>query len=262
MAKVLVLQSCRPGARTGWIAECMDSVKVWATRLGYTYDAIGDELFQDIPADVRQLLAGRNVNLADLGRAFTARQRLAAGACDKYLWLDSDLLVFDPERFRVPLTEPVAFCRECWVMPDKQGKLEKREEVNNAVSLYSRGDPFLDFYLEACLRMVRREKEALPKLTLGVHILTALNRLYRFGLVYSAPNLSPWVIRDLLAGGGPYLKALRNEHLRWKTPAAAANLCSSLDNMLFGDFRLDDAVFARLVTLLKSRGAELLGPTA
>src|SRR5690348_16641774 len=109
--KVLVLQSCKPGARAGWLAECMESVRVWATRLGYSYEAIGDELFEGIPGDVRELLEGRGMNLADIGRAATARQRLASGVCDRYIWVDSDVLVFDPERFRVPLRESVAFCR-------------------------------------------------------------------------------------------------------------------------------------------------------
>ncbi len=258
--KVLVLQSCKSGARTGWLAECLESVKVWATRLGYSYELIGDELFDGIPADVRELLAGRGMNLADIGRATTARQRLTSGACDRYLWIDSDVLVFDPEGLRVPLTEPVVFCREFWVMEDAQRKLTVREAVNNAICLYSRGDPFLDFYIEACLRAVRHEKQKLDRLALGVRLPAALHRAYHFGLIYRAPNLSPWVIRDLLAGGGPCLTRLRDEHLRWKTPAAAANLCSSLADMRFGDFTLDAGAFGRLVPLLKSRGAELLGP--
>lgn len=262
MSKVLVLQSCKPGARTGWLAECMESVKVWATRLGYSYEAIGDELFDGIPADVRELLQGRGMNLADIGRATTAQRRLAAGACDKYIWIDSDVLVFDPGRLRLPLTQPVTFCREFWVMEDAQRRLERREEVNNAVCLYSRGAPFLDFYIETCLRTVRREGRKLDRLALGVHLPSALHRVYKFSLVYSVPNLSPWVIRDLLAGGGPCLKILRDEHLRWNTPAAAANLCCSLGGMRFGDFTLDEGAFGRLVPLLQARGAEHLGPAA
>lgn len=258
--RVLVLQSCKPGARMGWLAECMESVKVWATRLGYSYELIGDELFDGIPADVRELLKGRGMNLADIGRATTARARLAAGACDKYIWIDSDVLVFDPAHFRVPLTEPVVFCREFWVMEGAHRQLDVREAVNNAVCLYGPDDPFLDFYIEACLRKVRREKQKLDRLALGVHLPTALHRAYHFGLVYSAPNLSPWVIRDLLAGGGPCLGRLRDEHLRWKTPATAANLCSSLGNMVFGDFRMDERVFGKVVELLRSGGRELLVP--
>ena len=258
--RVLVLQSCKPGAHTGWLAECMESVKVWATRLGYSYERIGDELFDAIPADVRELLKGRGMNLADIGRATTARARLAAGACDKYIWVDSDVLVFDPAHFRLPLTEPVAFCRELWVMEDTERKLVMREAVNNAVSLYSRGEPLLDFYIEACLRSVRREKQKLDRLALGVHLPTILHRAYHFSLVYDVPNLSPWVIRDLLAGGGPCLGKLKGEHLRWKTPATAANLCSSLADKKFGDFPLVEAAFGKTVELLKSRGPELLGP--
>src|SRR5262249_19656663 len=106
----------------------------------------------------------------------------------------------------------------------------------------------------------RQEGRKLDRLALGVKLPAALHKLYRFGLIYSVPNLSPWVILDLMRGDGPCLAKLRGEHLRWKTPAAAANLCASLGGMQFGDFILDDGVFGKLVALLKSRGPELLGP--
>lgn len=258
--RVLVLQSCKSGVQPGWITECLESVKVWATRLGYGYEVIGDELFDGIPADVRELLAGRSMNLADIGRATTARDRLKSGACERYVWVDSDVLVFDPGRFRVPLTETVAFCRECWVMEEAERGVGRREAVNNAICLYGRGEPFLDFYIETCLRTVRRARHKLDRLALGVELPTALHRVYHFNLIYDAPNLSPWVIRDLLQGDGPCLERLRGEHRRWKTPALAANLCSSLSGLRFGDFTLDQGTFEMLVPLLKARGPELLGP--
>ena len=260
---VLVLQSCRPGSQPAWLRECLLSVRAWARDQGYAYEFIGDELFDAIPGEARVAVGGRKTLLADIGRACLARQRLGTGSLDYFIWLDADILVFDPREFSVRLEQRSTFCREAWVMRTDKHPLLVKAAVNNSVSLYARADPFLDFYVQACLNMILEKQASLDKMDLAIRIPTLAHEICNFPLINQVPNLSPWVIHDLLAGGGEWLDAMLRYHRRWPGAPAAANLCSSLVNMLFdGRIVLDDAVFTRLVGVLKDRGAALMCPPA
>lgn len=220
----LILQSYRNEAVPDWIGQCLDSVRGWATCNGFTYRFAGDEIFERLPADYRAAAAGRMPILADLARLLWIRDELAAGA-DRAVWLDADVMVFDAARLTLPAGVGHAFGRELWVQPDNGGRLQVRRNVHNAVALFEPGDTFLPFYIDACRQIVGDAGPSVPNQIVGPKLLTALHNIVGFELIDAVGMLSPLVVRDVAAGGGPAVERLR---AAVPGPLGAANLCASL----------------------------------
>jgi hypothetical protein len=214
---------------------------------GFGYRFEGDELLARVPGDIRALYADRPSTLADVARLVWAQELLDAGA-ERVVWLDADVLVFDPDALALPQADH-AFGRELWVETDpaKPRRWRVRRHLHNAVCLFAPGNPVLDFYLHAALRILRHPDHRGPAQAVGPKLLTALHAFARFPTIDSVGALSPPVLRDLAAGGGPAL-----ERLRGASPAlAAANLCASL----MADE--PDTVERAVSVLLETKGAVL-----
>ncbi len=226
--KAVLIQSAAPGAPP-WLARCRASVAGWAAAAGFAYRFEDDVFLARVPADIRARYAERRSTLADVARLVWAREALAAGA-ERVLWLDADVLLFDPDRLRLPADDH-AFGWEAWVAadPGRPNRLRVRRQVHNALSLFETGNPVLDFYLHSACRILRHPAHQGPAQAVGPKLLTALHAFARFPLVESLGALSPPVLRDLaaLAAGGPCGPALRRFR-QVSPPLAGANLCGSL----------------------------------
>jgi len=249
--KTIVLQSRAPEVAS-WVETCLGTVGEWAAARGFAYRLTGDELFDSVPKPLRQKAAGRGPVLADLGRLRAARESLAE--YERVIWLDSDVLVFDPG-FDIGADTGGAGCafgREIWVQEDRRGRLEVRPNVHNAVCLFERGTPVLDFLIFASEHIVGQIEGGFPDQIAGPKLLTALHNMIGFPLIHSCGMTSPLVLRDLACGDGPALELLIGES---EAPLSAVNLCSSFVGKTWDGVTVDDG-------LIDAAASALLGQEA
>lgn len=224
MRRTLVLQSHRDPLPAPWLPRCLASVEAWAGAAGYDYRYIGDELFEPVPDHLRERLRGQPVVASDLARLLALRAALEEGF-EAAVWCDADFLVFDPERLALP-AESYAVGREVWIEDRGAGRTPRaRVKVHNAFLLFRRGNPFLDFCIAAVERLLGAHAGPYSPQFVGPKLLTALHNIVGFPVAERAGMLSPPVIRDLAAGGGPCLDLFC---ARSPEPMAGANLCASL----------------------------------
>lgn len=249
MSDTLVIQSHRSPLPYPWLNPCLDSVRHWCDANRYSHRFLGDELFDAVPSDLREKLAGRRVIASDLARLQVLRAALEEGF-DTVVWLDADFLLFDPARFVLP-DVPYAVGREVWVQHDRRGRLKVYRKVHNALLMSRRGNGFLDFYAETAERLLRENQGAMPPQFIGPKLLTALHNVCRLPVMETAGMLSPLVIRDLLRGEGG---ALARFVAASDQPVAGANLClSSRDRGELGC-----AEMAQVIDLLTGEGSRRL----
>lgn len=225
--KTVVFQSYRNGERPDWIERCLESVQSWAGHQKHEYRFLGDELLERVPRWAARKATGRNQIIADLGRLFVAREILEEGI-DQVIWLDADTLVFDPQALRIeisPKSPGYAFGREIWIQEKALGGLKAYRNVHNAVCLFQRNNPFLDFYIHACLLIMERVDGGVPPQILGPKFLSAQYNILGFPLLNSVGAFSPAVLQDILNGGRTALDLLVGSS---PSIPMAANLCASL----------------------------------
>ena len=116
--------------------------------------------------------------------------------------------------------------------------------------MFRRGNVFLDFYIDAAERLLRRNNGPMPPQFVGPKLLTALHNVVQCPVLETAGMLSPPVVADLLAGGGDALTRFRDES---PVPVAGANLCASL----LADAGFDARDIAAVIDGLLARAATL-----
>jgi hypothetical protein len=245
-----VLQSQSPAAVSHWQRQCLDSVKGWAASQGFEYHFLGDELFAKLPHDLREKFAAQPVVLADLARLRWLQEALDAG-CERAIWCDADVLVF---RDFTPGSAGHAFGRELWVQPgDKQGGASLRcwRKIHNAYLQFGAGDATLPFYLQRAEALLRRVEAPVVPQFIGPKLLTALHNVLQFTVEERIGMLSPLVMRDLLAGGGPALELLRRKQ---QAAPCALNLCASYVGREADGVRHGGADYERVVARLLRDG--------
>jgi hypothetical protein len=244
MFQTLVIQSQRQPLPHAWIQRCFDSVREWANRAGFEYHLIDDALFDYVDADLREKTVALKVIASDLARLRWAQQVLAQGY-DCVVWCDADFLIFDAPGFELPAAD-CAVGRETWVQRDGE-RIRVYPKVHNAFLMFRRGNALLDFYADTAARLLRLNQGPVPPQFIGPKLLSALHNIARFPVMDAAGMLSPPVMRDLLAGGGP---ALDRFYEASPAPLAGANLSASLCERE----GLDESAMSRLIELLLEQG--------
>lgn len=221
----LVIQSFRHDSVPAWIETCLASVLRWTETHGFDYRFIGNELFDRVPGWYMDKCRDKLPVAADYARLIVLREALESGGYGQAIWLDADMLVFDPA-LSIDFEGTCAFGRETWIQEGKNGKLRAIRNVHNAVCVFRSGCPVLPFLIQTVESMVRRvDKDRIAPQMVGPKLLTALHNIAGFPLLPQVGAMSPPVIEDLASGGGPALDLLRRES---SAPPQAANLCASL----------------------------------
>lgn len=218
----LVIQSHRIPLPHPWLEACIASVRAWAAGAGLDHRFLDDALFDPLPPALLEKCVDRPMIAADLGRLYALAAALDEGY-EAAVWCDADLFVFDPGALTLPEASH-AVGRELWVHPHR-GRPRVHRQVHNAMLLVRRGNPFLAFYLDAAQQIVARHQGPMVPQLVGPKLLTALHNVVQFPVIEAAQVASPWLITDLLAGGGPYLDCFQRACV---VPPAAINLCASL----------------------------------
>ncbi|MBL4608427.1 MAG: hypothetical protein JKY01_11455 [Pseudomonadales bacterium] len=246
----LVLQSHRTPLPYSWLSPCLDSVENWAKHNCFDYQFLGDEFFEIVPDWVIKKTKQQLVIATDIARLKWLQKYLASGY-ERVVWLDADFLIFAPERFTLlageSLPEKYALGREVWVQAECSNnpprKFKAYKKVHNAFLLFEQGNCFLDFYAAHAERLLEKNQGTMPPQFIGPKLLTALHNIVQCPVQEDAAMLSPWVIQDVLKGGGAALTLFLD-----KSPQqpAGANLCSSL----VGELQLKENDISDLVELL------------
>jgi len=223
--KTIVYQSVSPNFIPNWLQVCLDSVRQWCDRNGWEYALIGDEIFDRVPVWYWEKTRHQKVVATDLGRLLLAKDFLNQGY-DRAIWLDADVLIFNPNELEIKVTEEYAFGLEVWIQYDKNHQLRAYPKVHNAICVFCRDNSFLDFYIHACQRIIKRfqGKQMVPQLV-GPKFLTLLHNTMELPLITEVAMFSPLVLKDIVNGGGDALNLLQKNQ---KTPIYGANLSASL----------------------------------
>ena len=220
--KTVIYQSYRNHNVPEFINQCLESVRRWANTSNFDYVFYGDEFFDAAPGWYRDL-TGHNVLLVtDLARLEVART-LLNGKYERAIWVDADVIIFDPDNFLIAEVDEYAFCKEIWI-DDAENEVWCVENVNNAVSVFMEGGSFLTFYIDACKMMVKTRHLEIEPISVGTTFLTNLHSCLRFPLLTNVGLFSPVLIDDI------YRKDYRlaaTYMQRYAHPLAAANLCGS-----------------------------------
>lgn len=246
----IVYQSYRTRDVPAWISRCMQSVKAWAGAQRFDYRFIDDRLFDYCPEWYRRG-AGSNVQvITNLARLVVARELLAADY-ERTIWIDADVLVFDPDAFRIEVNREFAFCHQIWVEA-RMDAIVKWAGINNSVTVFVRGNSFLEFCIWAHEDLVRRGTQILEHGT-TTRLLTALYWAVKFPLLTNVGLLSPIVAHDIRSGVNRWAREYAALH---GAPIHAINLCGSLCGKLHKGHVVGDCDFEAIVDAIdRTRGA-------
>jgi len=256
--KTVVFQSYRTDNVAPWIDTCMDGVRQWSAARGFDYRFMDDQFFDLLPTDYREKAKGRLPVLSDLARLIMARNLILEGY-EKTIWIDADVVIFDPQGFDIAIDGNFSFCREIWIQPSAKGGIKVFRNVHNAICVFVKGNSFLEFYIDACQQVVSSmpNEKAMVNQIVGPKLLSALHNMIGYPLIENVGMLSPLVLRDIDTGGGAALDLLVDE---MPAPMQAANLCSSLAGGVIDDIDLSHTMMGRIVDrLLSSKGGTLNG---
>lgn len=222
---VRVFQSAG-GAFRDWNTRCLDSVQAWCAVHDFSYQFLGDELFDRVPQPLRDKLEGRTPILADLARLTLLRDHLAAKG-GVAIWLDADTLIHD-QKWVPDFSQVASFGEEYWLDRLDNGTIRVFRQPHNAFMMFREDNPILPFLHHVAHSMIRRvDSHAIAPQMVGPKLLKALHSLASFHLHPEAGALSPGLARELLLGAGPmidrYRDAMRPKTRLW-------NLCGSLSD--------------------------------
>ncbi len=161
------------------------------------------------------------------------------------------MIVFAPDRMAVKIDKDFAFCQEVWVKSDANGEPAWVQQVNNSITIFTRGSIHLDFFIDACQR-VARSKAQLDRLDVGTRLLSRLSAAIPLPVLTNVGTFSPAIMADIVGGTENFLRTYA-QHLR--TPLACANLCASLLGRQFSGLAMDDRCYETVVAeCLRTKG--------
>ncbi len=248
--RTVVFQSYRTHNVPNWIRRCMHTVETWAASQGFVYRFIDDRLFDYVPAWFQQKCHPHICPITDLARLKLARELLSEGF-ERTVWVDADMLIFAPERLSVEVGSQFAYCHEVWTYADDAGHAAVSHRVNNSISVFVKGNAYLDFFIDAC-EQTARSLPKLGKLDASTRFLTELHAILPFPLLYNVGILSPALMTDIANGSQHFLPTYAQQ---LQAPIATANLCASLLDQSFKGVPMDSRCYDTVIDrCLESHG--------
>jgi hypothetical protein len=261
--RTAIIQSYRTTRVEPWMQRCMQSVRDWANSHGYVYEFVDDGLFDFLPAHIRNNSLVPLLPKTDIARLGLLHNRLAHDY-ERVVWLDADVLVFDPASFTLPENCGAMFCHEVWTSLGENGELIHHRGINNALMIFERGHPLLDFLRYATVELYEQSDPArISTLALGTALLSKLGRVVPLRLHTQVACISPLLLGAAYRADHP--EWLREHALQHGHRFCAANLCRSLlagpSNRQRSRSLDDDQMLALVEQLMATRGSVLLGDT-
>lgn len=228
----------------------MKSVRDWAAGRGFDYRFIDDRFFDCVPGKYRAKTTDK-IMLSDLARLLMSKQLLGEGY-RRTVWVDADVVVFAGDSWELPTDHDYYFCYEIVPLRSSPAGFQVDVRANNAVSIFSAGNLFQDFYIQACQQIL--DEIANPEhWALGTYFLSWLRRAFPLPLLRNVGMFGPRVMRDLAQGTTEVLPLYVRAT---KVPLVAANCCVSMrDKFVTPQIELtDDMCAAAIDRCIESRG--------
>ena len=224
---------------------------------GYAYSFLDDQFLSLAPEWYRVKAGAMTCVVTDLARLVHARMLLLQGY-EQVIWMDADLLVFQPERLRLPACPTFRYCKEVWLQRTPSGDIAPLFRVNNSVCLFGpEGLSHLDEYIQHCLTLVRGSGHMTSALTVGTDVLT--RSFPHGGNIDCIGMLSPVLLQAVLREERDVIA----RYAAWQgAPVFAVNLCNNYRTG-FGEVAglFDYLVEEAVAELLETQGG-LLGDAA
>ena len=250
---MLVIQAYEAKTTPEWIRRCMQTVEAWARSCGHDY-RFSPVLFDRIPDWFRQRCGSEIGPMTDLGRLLLMQSIFDEGE-DAVIWVDADVVVFDPANLQVP-PDPGFLCiDEVTVGCGEEGvPVISSRTVNGALLAVSRGNAIFTIYRKAMESMVSAAPVGpLPRTVAGPQLLTRLARQEPVARLTSVGLFTPSILNDLAQGEETLPRAFSRA---FGHRVAAANLCHFYrDTIDQGDVPVYDDIMLRVIDrLVDSRG--------
>lgn len=236
----------------------MASVRHWAQMQGWNYLSL-DDRFLDLPPVWVRKRCGRNLYaITDIARLIWAQQMLSA-RYDRFIWVDADVLVFDPTRLahHVGSVPEHGFARELFLRVSGQG-IEPQWGINNALMVFDRQTAVLADYLRIALEVLGgcRDNEV-PRTALGPTLLNQLDATRGLHRIEGIGLFTPAMLEPFSTGRD----RLMHEYLsHCQGPPAAANLCHFMRNTMAAPARpAFDRMYGAAVARLVNHGLRFTG---
>lgn len=246
--KTIVYQSYRTAEVEVWMDQCMQSVRYWADLKGYDYKFYDDILFSYVPEWFKEKVNHKILPISDLARLLICKELLLEGY-DRVIWVDADMLIFQPNELNIDTSFSFAFCYEIWLETVGSNPIVPMQRVNNSLTVFCKNNSFLDFYISACEEMVKKRTKIGPWFV-GTRFLTHLRQIYPYDLIYDVAMASPILLSALLNERQDVLELFQGKQVK---SANGINLCRSLANKNYNGIKLYDADYQRAVDLLLHR---------
>lgn len=226
----------------------MSSVRRWTALWNFDYIFEDDKFFQRVPKWFEDKCVNHFYPKTDIARLYLMREWLLD--YDRVVWLDADLLIFDPENFNVSEVSDYALSHEVFLHYRKNITLGS--SINNSLIVVTKGDPFLDTYISRSEETIRNTNEhMIERCSIGPTLLNQMaterpiNRLTCNGLFENRMMLA--IVQD----DQEVIDVYRNGFKFWM---AGANMCHFMYNQARPDrFPIDECVNK----LLRTRGSFL-----
>lgn len=256
--KTIVYQSYCGDETPAWLEKCMQTVKDWAELKGFDYQR-EDNFFDYVPDWYIEKSQGKINVIADLARLEIAKKFLEQGY-EKTIWMDADIVVFDPEKLTVDTTEDYLLCREVWLdtadnINFGEGPLLCIGKVTNSLVYFEQNNNFLDFYIYACKSIMKNQTGRLSRLAVSTKFLTNLAEIIELPLFPNMGLFSPILMHGLIAEEKSIIQ-LYVESL--KSPVYAANLCLSFRNKSYKGIMVTDEFFEQVIDKLIHTKGEMI----
>lgn len=248
--RTIVYQSFKAQETPRWVEKCLNTVKDWAQEQKFDYQR--EDNFYDYVPDWYIDKARDKINVvADLARLELARKFLNQGY-DRAIWMDADIVIFDPARFKINRAEKYLVCREIWLDTADDKNLDKENifftrSVTNSLTMFAQENHFLDFYIDACKSIVKKNVGDLPFLCVSTDFLTKLNEIVDLPLFHHVGLFSPILMQGIVTGNDEILDFYSHS---LEQPVHAANLCFSFRNQEYQGLEISDSLYEKTIDRL------------
>ncbi len=231
----------------------MESVRQWAALRACDYRFYDDAIFELVPSWYRAAVSGRMLPMSDLARLKAAKNLLAEGV-DRVIWIDADIFVFDPRSLVIDTQGGFAVCPEVWIRKQWGSPVSERR-FNNAVLVFDRGNPFLDFYIHATETRARDATSPLTDWAMGPEFLTPLNASSPLPCVDGVGLFSPLVLHGIANDDPKWVERYARD---FGQKVCAANLCGSAADKKIDDIVVTDDLYHAVIDALTETGGDIV----
>lgn len=248
--KIKVIQSHKKDVPE-WIALCIASVKGWSDLKGYDYEFKGDEFLAIPPSWAIEKCKGNVFALTDVSRLIWMGALLQQGY-DRVVWVDSDVVMFDPDNIHIEGVEDHGFSHEGIISytRDKNRKVKYlyREGINNAIMFFDKESPVLKEYLEKTLDVLKTLDRVPKRTELGPALLHEWHKERKFNVLKDFDIMFPELLRQSREGG-PIIETYRANAPICK----GANMCGHMSMIE----ATNELLLQEVSLLLKTKGKSL-----